>query len=190
MKINKRAVVFSTVINTFYAAFNLYIAISDTSYWFLMSGVYYALLSLMRLLVVSTNKHQRERIISRIIGIILILSVFPLLGTVIISSIERVGTKFHEIVMISIALYAFVKISLAIVNIAKARKVESHALKTLRSVGFADALVSILVLQRSMLVSFGEMAENQIRIFNTITGSAVCVFMFLVGIQLVIIKEK
>ena len=190
MKVNKKTVIFSTVINIGYAVANLFIGISDASYWFLMTAAYYTLLSLMRLLAVSTEKPKWETIITRAIGVMLVLSVFPLLGTVIISSFQKVGTKFHEIVMISIALYSFIKVSLAIVNIARARRFDSCTLKTLRSVSFADALVSILSLQRSMLISFGEMLEADVRIFNIVTGIAVCIFVFLIGIQLVVIKQK
>ena len=190
MKINKKTVIFSTVINIGYAVANLFIGISDSSYWFLMTAAYYTLLSLMRLLAVSTEKPKWETIITRAIGVMLVLSVFPLLGTVIISSFQKVGTKFHEIVMISIALYSFIKVSLAIMNIARARRFDSCTLKTLRSVSFADALVSILSLQRSMLISFGEMSEADVRIFNTVTGVAVCIFIFLIGIQLVVVKQK
>jgi len=49
----------------------------------------------------------------------------------------------------------------------------------------ADACVSIFALQRSMLVSFGEMSETDICIFNAVIGSAVCVIVFLLGLNLV-----
>ena len=36
-----------------------------------------------------------------------------------------------------------------------------------------------------MLVSFGDMPQNDIRIFNAVMGAAVCVIVFLLGLNLV-----
>ena len=56
---------------------------------------------------------------------------------------------------------------------------------TLRNISFAAAFVSIFSLQRSMLVSFAGMTEMEIRIMNVATGSAVCIIVFLLGLNLV-----
>ena len=109
----------------------------------------------------------------------------PLLGIAIIASVRDVGNRFHEIIMISIALYSFGKITLAIISLVKAKKHSSCAELSLRHISFADAVVSIASLQRSMLVSFGEMPISQIRIFNTATSSAASVLVFLLGIWLI-----
>lgn len=113
------------------------------------------------------------------------LSALPLLGIVILCSIIETGTKFHEIVMIAIALYAFSKITLAIIHLIGSKKRNSESERILRSISLADAAVSIAALQRSMLVSFEGMTAPEIKIFNIATGSAVCLFVFLVGWQLV-----
>ena len=185
----KRKVIFSTVINTVYAAVNFFLAL-DGSYWFFALGVYYALLSIMRVVALLFDGRACETRVSRSVGTMLSLSVLPLLVTVVISSFERVATKYHEIVMITIALYAFFKITLAIINILKAAKLNSCTVKILRSISLADALVSIAALQRSMLVSFGEMPENNIKIFNMATGSVVCIIVLIIGIRLVLENDK
>ena len=56
---------------------------------------------------------------------------------------------------------------------------------TLRNISFADAFVSIFALQRSMIVSFEGMTETEIVIMNTTLGYAVCVIVFLLGLNLV-----
>ena len=89
------------------------------------------------------------------------------------------------IVMLAIAVYAFTKITLATIKWIKARKSKSVKLITLRNISFADAFVSIFSLQRSMLVSFEGMSEIEIRIMNVATGSAVCIIVFLLGLNLV-----
>lgn len=92
------------------------------------------------------------------------------------------------IVMIAMAAYAFTKITLAVIKLVKARKSRSATLITLRNVSLADAFVSIFALQRSMLVSFEGMTESEVVIMNASLGSAVCVIVFLLGLNL--IKNK
>ena len=91
----------------------------------------------------------------------------------------------HEIVMITMALFSFTKITLAIINLIKARKSTSAKLVTLRNISLSDACVSIFALQRSMIVSFGNMSEIDICIFNAVVGAAICIIVFLLGLNLV-----
>ena len=108
----------------------------------------------------------------------------PLVGTVILSVVRDRGHKLHMIIMIAMAAYAFTRITLAIINLAKSRKSPSTKLITLRNISFASACVSIFALQRSMLVSFEGMTETEIRIMNAATGSAVCILVVLLGLSL------
>ena len=109
----------------------------------------------------------------------------PLVGTVILAVVSDRGITMHMIVMISMAAYSFTKITLAIINLIKARKSDSAKLVSLRNVSLSHACVSIFALQRSMLVSFGDMPQNDIHIFNAVTGAALCVIVFLLGLNLV-----
>lgn len=108
-----------------------------------------------------------------------------LAGSAYLSFESERGIKYNEILMITIAAYSFTKITLAIINLIKMRKNNSSIIKTLRYISFADALVSIFALQRSMLVSFGAMPENGIQIFNICTGTAVYIGVFILGIILI-----
>lgn len=87
--------------------------------------------------------------------------------------------------MITIALYAFTKVTLGIINLVKSRKYSSPIFKTLRNIAFADALVSLFSLQRSMLVTFEGTSLDDIKFLNVFTGSAVCLTVFILGINLI-----
>ena len=110
---------------------------------------------------------------------------FSLVGTVILAFVKDRGTVFHLIAMLALAVYAFTKITLATIKWIRARKSTSVKMLALRNISFADAFVSIFSLQRSMLVSFEGMSEIEVRIMNVATGSAVCVIIFLLGLNLV-----
>ena len=173
----------SLAVNIAFGGYNIVIGCVTRSWWLLTIGTYYAVLSVVRYTVLRSKK-ENTAFIKQFTGILLMVMSLPLAGTVVLATVQDRGTVYHEIVMITIAVYAFAKITLASVNLAKSRRSASLKVKTLRNISFADAFVSIFSLQRSMLVSFGEMAENTIRIMNIATGSAVCVIVFLLGVNL------
>ena len=179
--------VISLLINLAYALWNVWLGTSEKSWWFVTIGAYYITLTLMRSVALTFWKVGRKdsRLLIKFTGIALVATSLPLLGIAIIAYVRDVGSRFHEIIMISIALYSFSKITLAIISLVKAKKHSSCAELSLRHISFADAVVSIASLQRSMLVSFGEMPMSQIRIFNTATSSAAAVLVFLLGILLI-----
>jgi divalent metal cation (Fe/Co/Zn/Cd) transporter len=150
-----------------------------SSWWLLTLGSYYFVLSLVRFVVLRTK--SKERFTAKFTGWMLMLLSIPLVGTVILSVVRDRGLELHMIVMIAMAAYAFTKITLATINLIKARRSTSATLITLRNISFADAFVSIFALQRSMLVSFEGMREREILMMNAALGSAVCVIVFLLG---------
>ncbi len=177
----------SLLFNMVYSAYHIIFGIATHSWWFFTIGIYYAILSIVRFVVL---QHKREKhFIIRFTGIMLMVLSLSLVGTVILTFVKDRGTVFHLIVMLAIAVYAFTKITLATIKWIKARKSKSVKLITLRNISFADAFVSIFSLQRSMLVSFEEMTEMEIRIMNVATGSAVCIIVFLLGLNLLHTKN-
>lgn len=183
--------IFSLLINIAYSIYNIVLGTTTESWWFVTMGVYYSVLSIMRFAVLSTRKKKVKTNLKVFTGIMLMLTALPLAGMVILTSFKDRGVVHHEIVMITIALYTFTKITLAIINLVNSKKKKhSVTVSTLNHISFADAAVSISALQRSMLVSFGDMPESDIRIFNIVVGSVVCFLVFLLGLGLLGIKVK
>lgn len=159
-----------------------------SSWWLLTLGSYYFLLSVVRFVALCSK--VKESFINRFTGWMLMILCVSLVGTVILSVVRDRGHELHMIVMIGMAAYAFTKITLATIHLIKSRRSISPRLITLRNISFADALVSIFALQRSMLVSFEGMTENEIVTMNAFLGSAVCVTVFLLGYNLIQNKSK
>lgn len=172
----------SLMFNMAYSAYHIIFGAATHSWWFLTIGVYYAILSTVRFVVIR-YKGKRQFIV-RFTGIMLMLLSVSLVGTVILAFVKDRGTEFPLVVMLAIAVYAFTKMTLATIKWIKARKGTSVRLLTLRNISFADAFVSIFSLQRSMLISFEGMTATGIRIMNVATGSAVCIIVFLLGVNL------
>lgn len=179
--------ILSLVSNVAYSAYNIVFGVLTHSWWLLAVGLYFVILSVVRFVVILSKK--RGRFITRITGGMLISLSIPLVATAFLSVIGDRGHKFHIIAMIAIATYAFTKITLATINLIKSRHSASAQMIALRNISFADAFVSIFSLQRSMLVTFEGMTNAEITIMNACTGSAVCIIVFLLGLNLVTNKN-
>ena len=172
----------SLLFNIAFAIYHLVMGMVTSSWWLFTLGSYYLVLSIVRFVVLCSK--SEERFIAKFSGWMLILLSIPLVGTVILTVVRDRGHERHMIVMIAMAAYAFTKITLATIKRIKVRRSTSATLISLRNISFADAFVSIFALQRSMLVSFEGMTEAEIVIMNATLGSAVCVIVFLLGLNL------
>ena len=169
--------------NMAFSIYHLAFGIFAKSLWMLTLGVYYLILSIVRFFVLRTKKKPNRA--THFTGIMLIILSIPLLGSTILSVIRDRGYSLHMIIMIAMAAYAFTKITIATVNLIKSRHGTDAKYIMLRNISFADALVSIFALQRSMLVSFEGMNEVEIQIMNACLGCGVCIMVFLLGLNLI-----
>lgn len=187
----KRLTVWQTAIlslcgNLLYSFYTAALGLKALSWWFLALAAYYILLSVMRFAVILwAGKSAEDRFIPRFTGGVFLGLSVVLAGLTYLSMDSSHAVRHHEIVMITMALYAFWKIIMAIIHLVKAGRMHSAALRTLRNICFADALASIFSLQRSMLVSFGEMSAANITLFNALTGTGVYLLVFLLGLNLI-----
>ena len=178
----QKATFISLVCNILYCVYHVIFGAVTASWWFLTVGIYYAVLSIMRFAVL---RHKgSKKFLLQFTGAMLVVLSISLIGTVILSIVRDRGIVFPLIVILAIATYTFTNTALAIIKWAKARNSTSARLIALRNISLANAFVSIFSLQRSMLVSFEGMTETEIRIMNAATGSAVCVIVFLLGLNL------
>lgn len=179
----------SFVINLMYALYNGALGIADRSLWFITMSAYYTILSIIRFSVVlcehRNNKSasaEMECFVMKLTGGLLAVLSFVLISVIYIGMAENIVTKHGTIVMITIATYTFYKITTVIVRAVKHRKNPSLLLAVIRSIGYADVSASVFTLQRSMSASFGEINF----IMDVLTGAAVCIFVFILGLSLLL----
>ncbi len=185
---------FSFAINVIYAFYNGILGIIDNSWWYLTFCVYYLVLSVMRIYVITGERKAdnlvQEKRIMKVVGVLLIVLSTSMAGSVILCTVLEPVSKKHEIVMITIALYTTIKVTLAIMNAVKARKFNSPILTTVRNISCADAAASVVSLQRSMFVSFGDGGATDVFIMNIATGTAAFLFILVSGIFMIASKQK
>lgn len=186
----------SFMINVAYTIYNGVIGIMNQSSWFITMAVYYSLLGIMRYCAVHTERkisrledheliRKKELAVIKTDGILLLLLNLALSGVVLLTIAEGTAKAYSDIMAISIAAYTFYKIIMAVINMVKVRKMESPILITIRNIGVADALVSMLTLQMTMLVSFQGTDSPDMNRMNGITGLAVCLLISALGISMI-----
>ena len=189
------------LINVAYTVYNGVIGIMNQSVWFITMAVYYSLLGIMRYYAVSTGRktsrlddgeqiRKKELSVIRTDGILLLVLNLALSGVVLLTIAQDTAKRHSEIMVISIAAYTFYKITMAVVNMVKVRKTKSPILITIRNIGAADALVSMLTLQAAMFASFQDKNSLNTNQMNAITGLAVCILISILGISMIWYASK
>lgn len=191
----------SFIINVAYTVYNGVIGIVNQSSWFITMAVYYSLLGVMRYHAVNTGRkisrmknqkliRKKELAVIKTDGILLLLLNLALSGVVLLTIAKGRAKAYSEIMAISIAAYTFYKTTMAVINMVKVRKMQSHILITIRNIGVADALVSMLTLQTTMLASFQNTSNLDVNRMNALTGMAVCILIALLGISMIYYASK
>ena len=184
------------LINVAYTVYNGVIGIMNQSVWFITMAVYYSLLGIMRYRAVSTGRkisrlddreqiRKKELSVIKTDGILLLVLNLALSGVVLLTIAQDTAKRYSEIMVISIAAYTFYKITMAVVNMVKVRKTKSPILITIRNIGAADALVSMLTLHAAMFASFQDKNSLNTNQMNAITGLSVCILISILGISMI-----
>lgn len=183
----------SFLINLLYALYNGGLGIVNRSLWFVTMCAYYTILSAMRFCAVLCSRKRNSPassdmtyFVMKLSGVLLAVLSFVLTGVVYISLSENIAAKYDTVIMITIATYTFYKITRTVIRAIKQKKNPSPLFAVIRTIGCADVAVSVLTLQRSMLASFGEMADTKAHTMNILTGAAVCLFVLSLGIALIL----
>lgn len=185
------------LINVAYTVYNGVIGIMNRSEWFITMAVYYSLLGIMRYRAVSAGRkisrmedpqqvERKQLSVIRTDGILLMVLNLALCGVVLLTIAQETAKAYSEIMVISIAAYTFYKITMAVI---KVRKMQLPILITIRNIGAADALVSMLTLQAT-LASFKETSSLDANRMNGITGLAVCILISALGVSMICYAAK
>lgn len=184
------------VFNLLYAIYYCVLGVLNLLFWFIAMCAFYGILATMRFAAVLCERsHQKlpfddmELFMMKLSGILLVILNIVLAMVSYISLSQNIATKHGNIIMITIATYTFYKITIAIVKAEKQHKNLFPLLRTVRNIGYAEVAASILALQRFMLISFGTMSAKNIHFMNAVTGTAVCLFVLILGLSMMITKS-
>ena len=181
-------------LNMLYAVMKLLMGVYFRSVWFVTLGVYYALLTALRFMLLG---HVRRNVPGRamaselkhfrLCGAVLIPMTIALTGVVILVIDRNEGFQYAGDLIYVAAMYAFYKVISAVVNLVKYRRYNSPVMSATKAVSLASALVSVFALETAMLSQFGQERDPLFRrIMTTATGAGICAFILSMAAVMII----
>lgn len=181
-------------LNMLYAVMKLIMGAYYRSAWFGTLGVYYALLTAMRFMLMGyVRRNVPGRAMAselkhfRLCGAVLIPMTIALTGVVILVIDRNEGFQYAGYLIYVAAMYAFYKVISAVVNLVKYRRYQSPVMSATKGVSLAAALVSVFALETAMLSQFGQERDPLFRrIMTTATGAGICAFILSMAAVMII----
>lgn len=188
-----------------FALLNLVSAIWYRLIWYGAIAAYYIVLIVFRGGILFANKkcakrfadnaeeYEKSKIrIYLASGIFLFLLEFAMMGAAVTQMVlSKRPVQSGEIMTISNAAYAFLKISMAVYNLVKAHKLSNPVTQSLRNLNFADACMSVVSLTALMISTFGgEDSAAEIQHMKYIVGFAVCAMIMAMAVFMIMKAHK
>ena len=193
--VTKLKLYFSLSINLLYGLFNLITGIYYMSPWFITFAVYYLLLCFMKLSLV---KDMNEKLTNlkkgfkklKLVGIILLFLNLILSGIIILIIKQNQVISYNGVVIYIVALYDFILIITAIINVIKYRKNNSPILIASKCINLTVAMIAMISLEVAMVYQFG---NNDASFKSVMTGSMgfiVCIINSIMSIYMIAKANK
>ena len=188
----------SLIINLIYVAVNAVSAFLYSTWWFALFALYYAILAVMRFLLVryvSKNKigvsRLKELKRSRLCAYILMTVNLALSGAVLMMVYHHRGFDYQGFLIYVMALYTFYITTTAIIDLIKFRKYNSPVMSVSKIIKLAAALVSMLSLETAMFSQFGgEMSQDNQRLMIMLTGAGISIIVVTMAIYTIVRSTK
>ena len=186
------------LVSMLYVGINIWSWHMLQSWWFMVLAVYYAIMAVMRFLLVRYVRIQKigtsllkEWKCARICAYILLLINLSLSGAVLMILYQSKGYDYPGVMIYVVALYTFYAAIHSIVDIVRYRKLGSPVMSTAKIVSLSGALVSMLNLETAMFAQFGAgmSPENQ-QIFIILTGAGVSITIVTLSVILIVNANK
>lgn len=185
--------VWSAIVTTAFAVYNIFLFVFFKSVWHVSAGVYFALLAAARCILMTSewkNYHENDEKICEkrskktffCVSVFTILINIALLAPVAVMAFGGKVVNTDTIAAITVATYTVYKIIAAIIRYNKSKKSDSLALMQLREIALCDALFSILSLQNTLISTFSEGQDSSM--FRLSIISSVSIVGIIVAVSL------
>lgn len=194
--------VFSITLNFIFSIVNGVTAIKYKSFWYSKFSIYYLILGIQRITVLLSYYHTKKKYKNNKVlldraktkiyianGAFLIPLEIAVAALIVVIILKGKPSTTGEILAITTATYAFIKISMAIRNILKAHSSNDLLIQTIRNIGIVDAITSMISLQATLISTFGTIDEDMSRLI-AICGLVSSIFIISLAIYMIIKGTK
>lgn len=176
-----------TITNFAFNIFRLGDGLMRGAIWEISLAVYYLFLVMLKTTLLWNFRYfdkEEEKKIYRRSGVLLLGLGLLLIGMITQMVVRPTGRNYGGNYMIYlVAIYSFYLIISAIVGMVKYRKNKSPTLKVIKCINLITASVSLLMLQTTMLATFGEDALMAAKM-NGISGAAVVGLILIIALYI------
>lgn len=185
--------------NAAYAIMQLALGYKHHTFWFYSLAAYYFWLAVMRFFLLRhTRKYKPgEKMLLelrkyRACGVVFLMMNLALALIIFFMVYWNRTFYHHEITTIALAAFTFTMMTLAIINVVKYRKYNSPVYSASKAISLASACVSMLILESTMLTTFGEetMDLHTRRILLGATGAAISAFVITMAVYMIVQGTK
>lgn len=188
----------SLPINLLYVVVNAVSGYIYQTYWFVIFAVYYAIIAMMRLLLVRYvmknpigSNHMGELKRARLCAYILLTVNLVLSGAVLMMVFFNRGFQYQGFLIYVIALYTFYITAAAIRDMIKYRKYKSPILSITKVIKMAGALFSMLFLETAMFAQFGADTSPEVKkLMIMLTGAGISIAVVAMAIYMIVETTK
>lgn len=188
----------SLAINLIYVVVNAVSGYIYQTYWFAIFAVYYAIIAMMRFLLVRYviknpigNNHLGELKRARLCACILMTVNLALSGAVLMMVFFDRGFQYQGFLIYVIALYTFYITVTAVIDMVKYRKYNSPILSITKVIKMASALFSMLFLETAMFAQFGADTSPEVkRLMIMLTGAGISIAVVSMAIYMIVQTTK
>ncbi len=188
----------SLVINLVYVTVNAVSAVIYHTYWFAIFAVYYAIMAILRFLLVryvGRNQIGKSRMgelkCSRLCAFILMTVNLALSAVVLMMVYFNRGFTYQGFLIYVMAMYTFYITITAIIDMVKYRKYNSPVMSMSKVIKLASALFSMLFLETAMFSQFGADTPTETkRSMILATGAGISVIVVVMAIYMIVRSTK
>lgn len=184
----------SALLNGVYCLFLAVMAIYHRTFWYGSFSFYYLCLCLIRVFLVcrtdsftTGTRLHREWIRYLICSIILLIMNLAL--AIIVFFMVYWGRTFyhHQITTITMAVFTFAALSLAITRLTHLRKTKSPVRQATILIRLVSGCVSLLTLESTMLTTFQQESSNPLtaKLLLSISGGVICLGSIVLSIGMI-----
>jgi len=187
----------SLIFNVLFASFQLALGIYHNSFWFFSMFSYYLILAGLRFYLLKhvkkykTNEKMEIEAKKYVLCGWLLLMMNVVLAVIVFFMVYWNRTfTYHMITTIALALYTFLALTFAIINLVKYKKYKSLIYSAVKNIALIVGLVSMLILETTMLTTFGEGDVFLRQILLIVTGTVIILVATIISINMIIKGNK
>ena len=194
---NKKTVIFSflsVIVTICFTVYNGILGFLFDSIWHICIFVYYVFLLLIKGLLVFgiTNKKAKTNQLRIVYTtfIILIVMTIAMIAPAFLLVLDKRTYNLGLIPSIASAAYTTYSITMSIVNMKKAKNSDGPIIKQIRLVNIVNTLMSILVLQNTLILANGGYTDDMKKLSVASSVGIIVLIIFIEIYQFILVKAK